>query len=145
MSCEVSFCSRGGRRRGLLAAGEQGLAGGEHHLLVGEGLGEPGVRAVGARPRRLPDRGPARRGRRLRREKEKVSTSKPGTSVPAITRSGGSAVAAWSAWSTLGTTRTRHPSAPRAALDPFDVVRFLLDDEDGGHTDDSPEEDSKPF
>ena len=52
----------------------------------------------------------------IAREKEKISTSNPGASVPAAIRSGRSPAAACRACSTVGTTRTLHPSAPRAAL-----------------------------
>ena len=88
MSCEVSFCSgAGGAAAGPPPAGEQGLAGGEDDLLVGEGLGEPAVRCRRDR-RRSRVSSASTPGPPARREKEKVSTSNPGASVPAITRSG---------------------------------------------------------
>jgi hypothetical protein len=129
------------RRRRRRAAGEQGLAGGEDHLLVGEGLGDLAVHPVG-------DAGASVEGQHAgtptaarEGEDQDIEAGHVGA--------GHHQVGALRGGRLQGLVdRRHHPDSPsfraQGRVDPFDGMRFLLDDEDGRHTN-SPEESSKPF
>ncbi len=124
----------GGRRRGGgRAPGEQSLAGGEDHLLVGEGFGHLAVHPVGddgavagVEGQHAGAAAAAREG-----EDQHVEAGHVGA--------GHHQVGALRGGRLQGLIdRRHHPHLPsfraQGRVDPFDRMRFLLDDEDGGHT-----------
>ena len=134
MSCEVSiWFGDGARRGGGRPPGEEGLAGGEDHLLIGEGLGDLAVHAVGdagaVAAVEGQHAGPAAAAREG--EDQHVEAGHVGA--------GDHQVGALRGGRLEGLIdRRHHPHLPsfraQGRADPFDGVRFLLDDEDGGHT-----------